>query len=433
MILFLFIVLAIGLILERISLRLPVDRLHYELKPSSACVEPGEEFRLVTTLENKTGRSIPYLRMEEEIPREIELTDAASLEIMPRRGMAVHSGAVFIRKNQRLRRSVRARACRRGIHYLRRAELYFGDFLGLSEKSRTALQTHAVLVYPLRLENDRLRQMLSDILGEVSARSFLFEDPMLVAGYRDYTGREPLRAISFPQSARCGRLIVKEFDHTKEELLNIIFDLSYKGNFDHYYSQQEAAFSIVRTLCECFERRGLRYRLITNLSAGEQPVSILHGGTGGGSFARLLEILGRSSGTAACRAEELLHTAFQHCPAEGEFLYVAHRRDGEAETFLAGRRGRKSSGLRCFYGEDYESEYLDRMREIQGNSDGFPAGPGASQASGFSSEAKFPACPESSEAAVYTAEEGLRRKSGNTVNIGKSGIPGFDGGKEQAP
>ena len=371
MILFLFIVLAAGIILERISLRLPVSRVSYELRPSAACVEPGEEFRLVTTLENATGRRIPYLRLEETIQQEIELTDADSLELEHRENDVIHSGIVFIRKNQRVRRSVRARAYRRGMHYLRRAELHFGDFLGLSEQGRTIRQTHAVLVYPLRLEDERLKRVLSDILGEVSVRSFLFEDPMLVAGYRDYTGREPFKAISFVQSARSGRLIVKEFDHTREELLNIIFDLGYKGDFEHYFNQQEAAFSIVRTLCEGFEQRGFRYRLITNLASGSgQAVNILHGGTGGGSFARLLEVLGRSSGAASCKTEELLDTAARCCTEEGEFIYVAHCAGEAAKRWLDERRRQFGGGLRCLYGAEYETAYLACRDRLRGNTAG---------------------------------------------------------------
>ena len=207
--------------------------------------------------------------------------------------------------------------------------------------------------------------MLTDIFGEVSVRSFLYEDPMLVMGYRDYTGREPLRSISFPMTAKRNQLTVKEFDHTREEMVDVIFDVSYKGEIDHYFIQQEAMFSVVRTICEAFEQKGIGYRLITNAyyaTAKVRGVNVIQNGSNGGSgFVKTLEILGIASRAPMCNTEELLQHTFRQFSEEKSFVFVSQRRDAETQEQLCALERRYGVVLHRVYGEDYEEAYLKEM------------------------------------------------------------------------
>lgn len=366
MLLFLFAALITAAILEKISLALPIAKVSYKFRPSSTCVEPGEKFDLVTTIENASGRNISHLYLEEMIPPEIEPTDADKLELEQRKNGVVHCSTMFIKKNQKVRRKISVKAYQRGMHYLKSAEMYFGDFLGISGRERCVAQSYGVLVYPMRLEDERLKRVVSDILGEVTVSSFLFQDPMLVKNYRDYTGREPFKTISFLQSAQKNKLMVKEFDYTREEFLDIIFDLGYKGDFDHYFNQKEAAFCIVRTLCESLEYQGCHYRLITNMSSeSDGTIGILHGGEGDNNFQRLLEVLGMASGAALCKTEELLDTVMQGYFEKGVFVYVAHREEKQAVQRLEEMRQQYGIKIYCLYGEDYEEAYLDSQKRIK--------------------------------------------------------------------
>ena len=49
---------------------------------------------------------------------------------------------------------------------------------------------------------DSSADVLSGFLGDVSVRRFIYEDPVLTTGFREYTGREPMKHISWTQSAR---------------------------------------------------------------------------------------------------------------------------------------------------------------------------------------------------------------------------------------
>ena len=360
------IVIVVAMILEYRSLHIPVHFVHYHIVPSKKSVEQGEEFKINTTIENATSYHIPYLLVEETIPNVMKIKRKENLNLLQSGTTWIHRNALFIKKHQRVKRSISAVIYERGVFHFKEAQLFFGDFLGIKEKERVIKQNQSIVVYPQRMDDERLSKVLSDILGEISVRSFLFADPMLVLGYRDYTGREPLRSISFPMTAKRNEMTVKEFDHTREELVDLIFDVEYKGDFEHYFDQRETTFCIVRTFCEAFEKKGISYRLITNAYYAEMDVRgvnvIQSGGSGGSSFHKILEMLGMASGASMCKTEELLHYVFRHFSQEKEFIYVAQRREQETMKKMAQIEQRYCIKVHGIYGEDYEKTYIEKIK-----------------------------------------------------------------------
>lgn len=359
MILFLFLVVITALVLEKISLGLPVQNVHYHIGTSAASVEQGEEFYIVTTIENRTKHNISYLRLNESIPSSLCLLDGQTLDFNGKKEQKEHISTLFVRRQERVKRKVRAVSYTRGMHSFRKSEVYFGDFLGLKELSYEEEPTSKILVYPRRIQSDRLEQIVSDICGEISVQSFLYEDPVLVRGYREYTGQEPLRAVSFLQSAKHMQLMVKEFDHTRTPMVNIVLDMEFYGDFDHYFDQREAQFSVARMICERFEGYGMGYRIITNMCYPDMEVRGVNviESEGNGGFARILDLLGVASGVAICPTGELLSYAKEHYGGEGTFLYIAQRNCGELQRELS-RCFADGEGMpRVFYGEEYAECY----------------------------------------------------------------------------
>lgn len=58
--------------------------------------------------------------------------------------------------------------------------------------------------------------MLGGFLGELSVNRYLYEDPILTAGYRSYTSGDPMRSIAWKQSVQGQGLMVKKWDYTTE-------------------------------------------------------------------------------------------------------------------------------------------------------------------------------------------------------------------------
>ena len=362
MIWFLFTIFVVAFVVERASIKIPLEQIKYKLEPSKRSVEQGEEFQLNTILHNASSRSIPYVFIEEVLPADIEAEGSDTLNLFPDGKFLLHRTTIFMRKHQKIKRSIRVRIQKRGMFWFRQTRMKFGDFLGLRQREKEFRQSRSIVVYPRKMQDERLEHVLSDIFGEISVQSFLYEDPLLVMGYRDYTGREPLRSISFLQSAKRNELMVKEYDHTREELVDIIFDVSYKGNFDHYFTQVETMFSMMRTICEAFENKGVSYRLITNAyydTMEARGVNVIQsGGSGGKSFGKVLDILGMASGAAMCKTEELLQRTCQNMSQEKGFVYLCQRRDDETEALVARLEQKYRIHFHRIYGEDFEAAYL---------------------------------------------------------------------------
>ncbi len=367
MIALLLIVVAVAILLEVKSLRRPVNDVWYHMEPSARSVEQGQVFLLKTTIENRSKHNISYLYVEEAIPEEVELLDGANMELEHEKGYYFHRSILFMKKRQRLRRNVRVVAHKRGILRFTYAKFQIGDFLGLKELTKRVDFSRSVVVYPVRLQDKRLEQVLSDIMGEIFVNSFLYEDPIQVKGYRNYTGREPLRAISFPMSAKRNQLTVREFDHTREAMVDLIFDVSYKGDFDNYFIQEEALFALTRSVCEEFEQKGISYRLITNAYYATMDVHgvnvIQSGGSGGSSITKILEVLGMASNASMCDTKELLSHAFRSFSQEKSFVYICHRRDEENEALVAQLKRQYGVEIHCVYGEDFEAVYRENIRQ----------------------------------------------------------------------
>ena len=367
MILILFTIIAFALVVQRFSLRFPTHQLHYRIEPSKRSVEQDEEFSLTTVIDNASKRRIPFLLAEEQIPNAVVFSDAESMVLKPLSDSNIHMSTLFIKKKQKVTRTINVSINKRGIFHFQNARLHVGDFLGFKELEVGFRQDRSIVAYPRRLSDKKLDLIISDILGEISVRSFLHQDPMLVMGYRDYTGCEPLKSISFPVSAKRNQLTVKEFDHTREELVDIIFDVSYKGNFDHYFDQLETMFCMVRTICEAFERKGISYRLITNAFYASMEVRgvniIKSGGNNGKSFNQILETLGMASNAAMCKTEELLTTVFRGFSHEKEFVYVSQMQDNDTQALLNDLSKRYGVSLHCIYGSDYEQAYHELSKD----------------------------------------------------------------------
>lgn len=367
MIALLLIVVAVAIILEIKSLRRPIEDVWYHMEPSVRSVEQEQEFLLKTTIENRSKKSISYLYVEEAIPNELELPDRLGMELKEEKGFYFYRSILFMKKRQRLKRNIRVVARKRGVLRFTYAKLEIGDFLGIKELTKRVDFSRSVVVYPIRLLDKRLEQVVSDIMGEISVNSFLYEDPILIKGYRDYTGKEPLRAISFPMSAKRNQLTVREFDHTREAMVDLIFDVSYKGDFDNYFIQEEALFALTRSVCEEFEQKGISYRLITNAYYATMDVHgvnvIQSGGSGGSSLNKILEVLGMASNASMCNTEELLSHAFRSFSQEKSFVYICHRREEENEALVAQLKHKYGVEIHCIYGEDFEEVYRETIRQ----------------------------------------------------------------------
>lgn len=198
---------------------------------------------------------------------------------------------------QRLTRTVTAEMNKRGRYTIGNTVLFGGDFLGLSSTIQYHDLQREIVVLPKRADIADVGTLLGGFIGDISTNRFIIEDPVLTIGYRDYTGREPLKSISWTQTAKTGKLMVKKYDYTLDLMVVIVLNTEVKNRKHFSQESLEYCFSVTRTICEYLEKKAINYCFITN--------SILTGSVGSGAsvakglghnhLMAVLEALGRAS------------------------------------------------------------------------------------------------------------------------------------------
>ena len=339
------IVILVAVALQRYTIRCAQNcrDVDYECKPSVRACEPGDVFLVYSTLINRGHRPSLMMRIEERFPRKLNVLEAEQYNVkVLTNDHRLYNSTAVLRGRQQVKRYLRASIPERGEYRFSYAEIYAGDFLGLHEYRFKRENDQCIVVYPAKIESGELIKAFTNAIDEIAMSKQLLEDPISVYEYRDYTGREPMRQISWTQSAIRNKLIVKQFDPVWQYSLTIALDLQYHGDFETYVARAEFCFSLVRTLCELLEERMIGYRLITNATISSGISKYESAGGGGGSFTRILYALGSAGNGCVCSVEQLMREVRADNNRRERIIFVSTRSDGQVE--LALRKTREYTG-----------------------------------------------------------------------------------------
>ncbi len=322
MLLYLFFLGVAVALVQNYTLRHALDRVYYDTWPDRSTVDPGEVFEVITEIDNRKRLPVSYLKIQESLPLELQSPDELPLRRDPE--LSRLTTTTFLKPKQRLRRSFRAYLDARGRYFLRGATLSGGDFLGLRTVTDYYPVNREIVVLPKAMPGVTVKETLGDFLGDVSVNRFIMEDPVLTLGFREYTGREPQRAISWTQSARMGRTMVKNYDHTLDLSVTIILNVDHPADMQEAGARIEGCFSCARSVCEALEDRKVKYGMITNAtSAGAIGLwSQVGDGLGHNHLMTILEGLGRATYSSTGRFAALVERAVRRDEAGRYYIVI---------------------------------------------------------------------------------------------------------------
>ncbi len=160
-------------------------------------------------------------------------------------------------------------ASRRGQYILGKGYIETGDFCGFSSKVYSYDMPRKLVCTARRLPEEPAIKPAGGFLGEMSARRFILEDPSLILGYRSYTGAEPMKRISWTQTARTGQLMVRNPDFTVDADVVVLMDEEDCGK-----ELTERCLSMLRTACDMLEAARIPYAVISNGDLSELPKGV---------------------------------------------------------------------------------------------------------------------------------------------------------------
>lgn len=306
LILLLVIFVLVIFILQKTLARHSQKYVHYEGEVNAVLLKPDEDFSYTSYVSNYGRLPVFYCGLMELFHRDASICeDDAWKKKHIRTGISGSSTNYHfvLMPHKRLKNVIHLAFPARGVYKVGRYVLETGDFLGTKTENLAEDISQTVVVMPKRDESLAIKQALSGYLGEESVRRFILEDPVLTIGFREYTGREPMKSIAWKQSARSNQLLVKEYDHTSEKSVGVILNLENATE-----EEVERCFEITRTVCEELEKQKFAYDFYTNgkLIGPLGAISWLPEGLGASHFNAIMYAMGKSSGICLQSFENLL-------------------------------------------------------------------------------------------------------------------------------
>ena len=223
--------------------------------------QPGEIIRWSRSIENSSRFPISFVRLREVFPHEATLhMDERWKSRHCQQGLyqTFAEERLTMAPRRKWSKSIDLSISKRGKYNIGKFRMCTGDLLGFNE-AHVEGDGDVVVIIPDRARNQHSLQAVSGFLGDISVRRFILEDPILTVGFRDYTGREPMKSISWTRSATAGSLQVKQYDYTAEQTVMILLNVE-----DADKAQFEACLRLMRTVCEELEKKKIPYGLRTN-------------------------------------------------------------------------------------------------------------------------------------------------------------------------
>ncbi|MEX2091998.1 MAG: DUF58 domain-containing protein [Pirellulales bacterium] len=219
-------------------------------------VKIGDSVAVVTVIENHTWLPIPWLLLEDLLPRKALIHSPPNLQITGRRLQLVS-----FRGRGRKTISYQLKCNCRGYYQLGPLVAETGDVFGLYRRYRILSEPSFVLVYPDVIPLAGFDIASRRPIGEVRMSHRLFEDPTRIAGVRGYQPGDPFNRIHWRATARTGELHSKIYEPSTVAGATILLDFhqqSFAAEDEPVRSELvvTAAASLAGALCQMGQQVG---------------------------------------------------------------------------------------------------------------------------------------------------------------------------------
>jgi uncharacterized protein (DUF58 family) len=332
MIFFIIFLVLLAIVFQQLTVRKGLDGLEESHRSSADIMEPDEKFDIIVSLTNRSRTFIPFIRYKERLNPEFEVYVDKENVYVDGRGETYVVGTTWLKPHQTVEKRIPVSISKRGRYLLRELTVYGGDFLGVNEFMRSSNRLNEIIIYPKEAPSTQIDKVFGGFLGDVSVSRFIFEDPVLTLGFREYTGREPMKMISWVQSARSGDLMVKKYDYTLEPTVSVALNIESKlENRDELI---EKCYSLARTVCKKLEDQGIKYDFRMNpIMVGSMSARCyVSEGLGRRHFYGILESLGRATYDPIYTWRELLEMTVRNSGSGHGIIFITPGGDGQIEN-----------------------------------------------------------------------------------------------------
>jgi uncharacterized protein (DUF58 family) len=216
--------IAVLVLVPEIWYRFGASGLRIERRPATRQAIFGDSVDLTLTIENRRLLPLPWVNIADDFPETLPVTGAARGYALAGERVVV-SSTVGLWAFQRVRRRLRVRCASRGAIWFGPMKLRLTDPFGLLTREVALDERAQLLVYPLVVPIERLGLPANSAFGERKSALRLLEDPLRVAGMREYAPGDEPRRIHWKATARTGTLQSKLYEPATRQTLAIFVDV----------------------------------------------------------------------------------------------------------------------------------------------------------------------------------------------------------------
>lgn len=199
--------------------------LGYERTFSTATCVEGDQVEMIERVSNRKWLPLPWLKLESSIPVALKFRSRSNLDISEGSLFQHHASLFSLMPYTEIVRRHTVTCLKRGCYRLSSATMSSGDLLGLVRVTKTLALDAELVVYPGVAPLDDIGLPSHSLLGNVTVRRWIAEDPFLVSGVREYRSGDPLRSVNWKASARTGKLHVHVRDPSADHRLMILVNV----------------------------------------------------------------------------------------------------------------------------------------------------------------------------------------------------------------
>lgn len=348
----LILIAAVIFIVERNYASRKMCDLRYKTERETLLVEKDEEVVLRSSIINVSKLPVSYVRVFEELPDTAELVGPETYvkeHIMALGDKRYVIKNMAIAPHKEIEKFEKYKISNRGVYYYGNHSLITGSFFGLKNLEAKDYTPKHVAVMPSRIEDKKLENVIGGFIGDISVRRFIMEDPILTVGYNEYTGREPMRDISWIRTAVQGKLMVKRYDYTSE--LRVMILLNLEGGTD---ADMERTFEICRRVIEELEDKKIPYGFRTNgmIFGPEGAISHMPAGMGEAHFMAMMYGLAGAKHDCWYSLESLVKQTLKGATSNEHYVFVTVPVDEKGEATIRYLESRTGSKMLVLKGEE---------------------------------------------------------------------------------
>jgi uncharacterized protein (DUF58 family) len=234
------------------------DRVTLHRRPAEHRVFIGEKVALSVELTNRKPLPLPWyewrLGLSENLPVEGEHLGAAAV---PGQKWLIRRGALGW--YQRHDWTFTLAPDTRGYHQVGTATMRSGDLLGAYPRSTEDDERDHLVVFPRVFSMEDMGLPSERPFGERKGGNRVFEDPLRIAGLREYRPGDPLRRIDWKATARSGDLRSRVYEPSATQQLYLLVNIDTMEHAWEGYLRDELERIVSVSASLCVWAAGARY------------------------------------------------------------------------------------------------------------------------------------------------------------------------------